>query len=168
VVVEVVVDGTIHGHGQCSHCQVAGASEHQVSVHLHCKQRGNFLSFCVRVFNRWSWHLRLTLFRPRSSPSMHTHNSDCSGQAIQFSIWTIWATKKTSAQAQANLNLMRNNSLKFRLQFSRGKWISTVEMFQRLMNLKVQTPQILTTPQARLWVKRQIGESRAWIENENR
>jgi hypothetical protein len=36
VVVEVVVDWAIHGLGQCSHCQVAGASEHQVSVHLHC------------------------------------------------------------------------------------------------------------------------------------
>jgi hypothetical protein len=66
----------------------ARAAAHCISGHCVVNLRQNFQSFCVRVFNLKSCHLRLTL-GPPPPPSMHTHKMDiekASGQAAQFNM----------------------------------------------------------------------------------
>jgi hypothetical protein len=57
----------------------------------------------------------------------------------------------SSTSGEPELNLFHNNSLKFHPQFSRNneyaEYISTVKLFQSLMNLKVHPPQILNHPE---------------------
>ncbi len=60
----------------------------------------NLKSFCVRVWNLRSCHLRTDL---RQRPSMQTHNRDVEktlGQASQFNIWTIWSMDRTSGEPE--------------------------------------------------------------------
>ncbi len=73
----------------------------QLSSEFGC--RGEIFSHSEDGYLTWGPASPEADLRPR--PSMHAHNRDIeksSGQATQFSIWTIWAMDRTSAQPQVN------------------------------------------------------------------
>ncbi len=88
--------------------------------------RKKWLNQLKDFFNKHFWEYYLSSFYWWISLScenhcnlMHTHNRDgekSSGQATQFSIWTVWATDRTSAQPYVNLSMLSCNSLKFQPQ----------------------------------------------------